>query len=1101
MDNDRHINFKLLRDRILRSEPPAVAGGLTSADQPPATAGGSDKTYWRSLEELADSPVFEEFVQREFPQAAEEWNDPVERRTFLKLMGASLALAGLSGCVIQPPEKIVPYVKQPEEEVPGRGLYFATAFSLSGIATPLLARSNEGRPTKLEGNPDHPNNRRSDPNDKGSSATDIFSQASILTLYDPDRSQTPLYRGDTRPWSQFVAEIRGVMEKEGDGLRAKKGAGLRFLSETITSPALAAQLKQVLTDFPEAKWHQYEPANRDNARAGAVMAFGQPVNTIYDFSKADRILSLGSDFLSAMPGTLRYARDYAAKRRVDGDQHEMNRLYVVESTPTTTGANADHVWRVKPREIASIAGSLFVKTNTPLKSNDQMVEAVSRDLQTHNGTSIVIVGDEQPPYVHLLGHVLNERYGNVGKTVFYTDPIDANSVDQTQSLRELVNDIDANKVEMLIIIGGNPAYNTPVDLRLDLNRLNKVKLRAHLNLYNNETSEICHWHIPATHYLESWGDARTYDGTVTIVQPLIAPLYEGKTAHELLALFSDNYDRKPYDIVKEYWRGQQASLSSNPPAQPPSQGVSTPTGRSSSPVSGAGKLPANRPLDAGVTSTSNDFESWWRKSLHDGFIPNSALPTKTVAVKSDWADSLSSNAQSPAPDTFELIFRTDPTIYDGRFANNGWLQELPKPLTKITWDNVALVSANTARKLGAAQQDYEKDKKGREAYVDQIELKLDGRAISKALPVWIMPGQPDDVITIHLGYGRTRAGRVGSSTIVWPDSRLPQGGFNAYEIRTSQSPWSASGAQASKVAGQFQLATTQVHFSMEGRDLLRESSLEEYLKDKDHLREEKEHLKKELHELSLYPDFDYQNQGNGYAWGMSIDLNSCVGCNACMIACQSENNIPIVGKEQVVRSREMHWIRIDAYFKGEDANKPEGPFFQPVPCMHCENAPCEPVCPVHATVHSSEGLNDMVYNRCVGTKYCSNNCPYKVRRFNFFLYQDWDTPTYQLMRNPDVSVRSRGVMEKCTYCVQRIQSAKIQSELEGRPVRDGEIVTACQSVCPTEAIVFGNINDPNSKVSRLKAMDRDYSLLGELNTRPRTTYLSALRNPNPEIKS
>jgi len=421
-------------------------------------------------------------------------------------------------------------------------------------------------------------------------------------------------------------------------------------------------------------------------------------------------------------------------------------------------------------------------------------------------------------------------------------------------------------------------------------------------------------------------------------------------------------------------------------------------------------------------------------------------------------------------------------------------------LTKITWDNVALVSANTARKLGAAQPDYEKDKKGREAYVDQIELKLDGRAISKALPVWIMPGQPDDVITIHLGYGRTRAGRVGSSTIVWPDSRLPQGGFNAYEIRTSQSPWSASGAQASKVAGQFQLATTQVHFSMEGRDLLRESSLEEYLKDKDHLREEKEHLKKELHELSLYPDFDYQNQGNGYAWGMSIDLNSCVGCNACMIACQSENNIPIVGKEQVVRSREMHWIRIDAYFKGEDANKPEGPFFQPVPCMHCENAPCEPVCPVHATVHSSEGLNDMVYNRCVGTKYCSNNCPYKVRRFNFFLYQDWDTPTYQLMRNPEVSVRSRGVMEKCTYCVQRIQNGKIQAELEGRKLRDGEVITACQAVCPTEAIVFGDINDPNSRVSKLKASDRDYSLLGELNTRPRTTYLTQLKNPNAEIK-
>jgi molybdopterin-containing oxidoreductase family iron-sulfur binding subunit len=1065
MDNDRHINFKLLRDRVL---------GAGSADVPSASSG---KQYWRSLEELADSPIFEEFVQREFPQQAEEWNDPVERRTFLKLMGASLALAGLSGCVIQPPEKIVPYVKQPEEEIPGRGLYFATAFSLGGIATPLLARSNEGRPTKLEGNPDHPNNRNSDPNDRGSSATDIFSQASILTLYDPDRSQTPMYRGETRPWTQFMAEIRGLIEKENDGLKAKKGAGLRFLTETITSPSLAAQMKTILTDFPEAKWHQYEPANRDNARAGAVMAFGQPVNTIYDFSKADRILSLGSDFLACQPGSLRYARDYAAKRRITGDKAEMNRLYVVESTPTTTGAVADHRFSVKPSEMESWSANF-----SGLRDLRENLTTIWQDLERHKGSSIVIVGNEYSPIVHAYAHELNAAFGNVGKTVFYTDPVELNSVDQTESLRELVNDIDGGHVDTLIILGGNPAYNTPVDLRLDLNRLNKVKLRAHLSLYNNETSDICHWHIPATHYLESWGDARSYDGTVTIVQPLIAPLYEGRTAHEVLALFSENYDRKPYDMVKDYWRGQP-QVSANAPAQD------------------AGRMPANRPQDAGAptappAATPIDFESWWRKCLHDGFLPNSALPTRTVSLKSDWASSLTqtnADGTSALPankSSYELVFRTDPTIYDGRFGNNGWLQELPKPLTKITWDNVALISANTAKKLGVLPQNYEEDKRGRGAMVDQLELKLNGRAISKAVPAWVMPGQPDDVITIHLGYGRGHAGRVGNDQ-----------GFNAFDIRPADAPWTALGAQATKAAGRYELGTTQVHFQMEGRDLLRESSLEEFLKDKEHLRAEQEKQKKELHDLSLYPDVDYKNQGNGYAWGMSIDLNSCVGCNACTIACQSENNIPIVGKDQVIRSREMHWIRIDAYFKGDDANNPVGPFFQPVPCMHCENAPCEPVCPVHATVHSSEGLNDMVYNRCVGTKYCSNNCPYKVRRFNFFLYQDWDTPTYQLMRNPDVSVRSRGVMEKCTYCVQRIQSAKIQSEIEGRQVHDGEIVTACQSVCPTEAIVFGNINDPNSKVAKLKALERDYSLLGELNTRPRTTYLSALRNPNPEIKS
>jgi molybdopterin-containing oxidoreductase family iron-sulfur binding subunit len=1077
MSNDRHINFKILRDRIMKSEPSAVADGLTWADHPLATASGSDKTYWRNLEELADSPAFEELVRREFPQQAEEWDDPVERRTFLKLMGASLALAGLSGCVIQPPEKIIPYVRQPEEETPGRGLWFATAFSLGGIATPVLVRSNEGRPTKVDGNPDHPSSN-------GSTATDIFAQASILTLYDPDRSQTPLFRGETRPWAAFVAELRTSIDKENDGLKAKKGVGLRILTETVTSPTLAAQMKQFLTDFPEAKWHQYEPINRDNARAGAVMALGQPVNTTYDFSKADRILSLGSDFLSAMPGTLRYARDYAAKRRISGEQAEMNRLYVIESTPTITGANADHRISVKPNEIRAIKG---------LESGASVPEwdVIVRDLQAHKGSSLVIVGDEQPPEVHAAAHAMNAALGNVGKTVFYSDPIEANSVDQTQSLRELVGDIDAGKVDTLIIIGGNPAYNTPIDLRLDFNRLDKkVRFRAHLSLYNNETSDICHWHIPAAHYLESWSDARTIDGTATLVQPLISPLYDGKTAHEIVALFSDNYDRKPYDLVKEYWRSAGAASQTSAPARPtPSpatsnerNGVSAPTSRGSDRVS----TPANSP----TPSASADFESSWRKWLHDGYIPNTQSTAKTFSPKSESTAAAAAPSQQPAAgDGYQLIFRADPTIYDGRFANNGWLQELPKPLTKITWDNVAMVSAATAAKLGVTAQNYEEGKHGREAYVDVVRLSYGDRTVVKEVPVWVMPGQPDDVITVHLGYGRTGAGRIGSGP-----------GFSAYDIRQSDAPWTLLGVRVEKTSARFLLATTQAHFQMEGRDILRESTLEEYRNEKDHLREEREEQKKELRELSLYPEVDYKNQGNGYAWGMSIDLNSCVGCNACMIACQSENNIPIVGKEQVVRSREMHWIRVDAYFKGDEA-KPEGPFFQPVPCMHCENAPCEPVCPVHATVHSAEGLNDMVYNRCVGTKYCSNNCPYKVRRFNFFLYQDWEAPTYQLMRNPDVSVRSRGVMEKCTYCVQRIQAAKIQSEIEGRTVRDGEIVTACQSVCPTEAIVFGDINDPNSKVSKMKALERDYSLLGELNTRPRTTYLSALRNPNPEIKA
>ncbi|HEX5703438.1 MAG TPA: TAT-variant-translocated molybdopterin oxidoreductase [Pyrinomonadaceae bacterium] len=1084
MSNDRHINFKLLRDRIMRDQPPAT-GGSDSTSSP--------KEYWRSLEDLAGSPIVEEFVRREFPHAADEWNDPVERRTFLKIMGASLALAGLSGCVIQPPEKVVPYVRQPEELIPGKGLFFATAMTLGGVAVPLLVRSNEGRPTKIEGNPEHPSSG-------GSTASDIFSQASILSLYDPDRSQTPLYRGETRPWTTFVAEIRGLLERENDGIRAKRGAGLRFLTEAITSPSLAAQMRQILTDFPEAKWHQYEPLNRDNARAGAILAFGQDVHTTYDFSKADRILSLGSDFLNGHPENLRYARDYARRRGVDRNQTEMNRLYVIESTPTLTGANADHRFAVKPSEMMKSIGPAIIQSFGKTQASAGIIvpvgslNAVQQDLMSHRGSSLVIVGADQPDYVHAMGHAMNDSLGNVGKTVFYSDPLEANSVDQTQSLRELVTDIDGGRVETLVIIGGNPAYNTPIDLRLDFNRLSKVKLRAHLSLDNNETSDICHWHIPAAHYLESWGDTRAYDGTVTLVQPLIAPLYDGKTAHEMLALFSDNYDKRPYEIVKEYWRtagARSQELGAGTTAGLRSQQSGAARTASAQPSASPSPTPASSPTPA----TSTDFESQWRKWLHDGFIPNTALPAKTVAAKSDWASALQNAGGTPAPaNTFELVFRSDPSIYDGRFANNGWLQELPKPLTKVTWDNVAYVSPATAQKLGVTPPNYEEDKKGKQAFVDMVQLGLGDKTVSKSVPVWVMPGQPDDVITIHLGYGRLFGGRI-----------APNVGFSAYDIRRSDMAWTAAGAWVNKTGQRYELATTQVHFSMQApsetkpRDILREYSIKEYEHDKDHLREEQAHLKEELHELSLYPEFDYKNQGLGYAWGMSIDLNSCIGCNGCMVACQAENNIPIVGKEQVARGRSMHWIRVDSYFKGEEA-KPEGPFFQPVPCMHCENAPCEPVCPVHATVHSAEGLNDMVYNRCVGTKYCSNNCPYKVRRFNFFLYNDWDTPTYQLMRNPDVSVRSRGVMEKCTYCVQRIQATKIQSEIEGRPVRDGEIVTACQQVCPTEAIVFGNINDPNSKVSKLKALERDYGLLAELNTRPRTTYLAALRNPNPEIK-
>jgi molybdopterin-containing oxidoreductase family iron-sulfur binding subunit len=1082
-ESDRHINFKLMRDHIL------------ALQDDEAPRGG--KKYWRSLEELADTPVFREFVAREFPQQAEGWHDPVERRTFLKLMGASLALAGLSGCVFQPPEKIVPYVKQPEEHIPGKSLFFATAAPLLGAATPILVRSNEGRPTKIEGNPDHPNNRpvdfpAEDPyrDPRGSSATDIFSQASILSLYDPDRSQTLSYREDIRTWTAFVGEMRAALDEQ----RPKQGAGIRFLTETITSPTLGAQMRDLLSAFPQAKWHQYEPANRDNSRNGAVMAFGQPVNVTYRFDLAQRILSLDADFLSpTTPGYLRYSREFIARRRVTENNREMNRLYVIETTPSNTGAMADHAWTVKPSQMLGLA-TLLARTvgvsgadqyDVKVQSADGIpLDAILRDLQQHRGSSIVIAGESQPPIMHALAHAMNDALGNVGKTVFYTDPLEVNSVDQRASLQDLINDIDAGRVELLVILGGNPVYNTPADLKLDFARLDqKVKLRVHLSEYKDETSEICHWHIPAAHYLESWGDARSYDGTVTIIQPLIEPLYDGKTAHELLAVFSDQYDRRSYDIVKGFWQQERSRLGTATPTASPS-----PT-QSATPRATATATPGATQAATPATTTA-DFETWWRQSIHDGFIPNSAFQTKTVSLNANFAN------QNPAPQSaasgYELVFRPDPSIYDGRFANNGWLQELPKPLTKVTWDNVALVSPNSAQALtgGWKQQNAVK---GRENYVPMIEIvNPQGRTVRA--PVWIMPGQPDNVITIHLGYGRRLAGDVGGTL----DQPI---GFDAYSIRTSYAPWFDSGVQVRGATGQHVIATTQLHFNLEDpnfgteqRDIVRSETLEEFLHGPHH--DEHEHP-------SIYPpEYNYKDQAENapnYAWGMAIDLNNCIGCNACTIACQAENNIPVVGKTEVVRSREMHWIRVDTYFNGFDPSHPKGTNFMPVPCMHCENAPCEPVCPVHATVHSAEGLNDMVYNRCVGTKYCSNNCPYKVRRFNFFLYQDWDTPTYQLMRNPEVSVRSRGVMEKCTYCVQRIQNGKIQAELEDRKVRDGEIVTACQAVCPTEAIVFGDINDPNSRVSKLKADRRDYSLLGELNTKPRTTYLSQLKNPNPEI--
>ena len=959
-------------------------GSLNLSSLRARLANSQGRQYWRSLEDLAETEEFQDFLHNEFPQQFAAWRDTVNRRQMLKLMEASLALAGLSSCTRQPTEKIVPYVRAPEQIVPGKPLFFATAMPLGGFASGLLVESHMGRLTKIEGNPQHPTSL---------GATDVFAQASVLTLYDPDRSQVVTRLGQISSWVSFTATLRTEMEAQ----RLKKGARLRILTGTVTSPTQAHQLRTLLSEFPSAKWIQYEPVGHDTVRAGAQLAFGEYVNTLYRFDQADVILSLDADFLGGGPGHLRYARQFTARRQVQAEATEMNRLYVVESMLSNTGAMADHRLPMRASEIERFAGAvaneLGVKTGADHPDHNQWVTALVRDLQKHQGSSIVLAGEQQPPSVHALAHALNHVLGNVGKTVVYTDSVEADPGNQLASLRELVRDMEAGHVDLLVIADSNPVFTAPADLRF-AEHLLKVKRRIHMGLYQDETATLCHWHVPQAHYLESWSDARAFDGTVTILQPLIAPLYDGKSIHQLLSVLSGRPQRSSHDIVREYW---------------------------------------------GSRHVSGNFEDFWQTALHDGLLAGTALPPKRVSLKADFLRRDSGTGAQTAPAAagerseiqgLEIVFRPDPTIWDGRFANNGWLQELPKPLTKLTWDNAALISPATAERLGLADEEL-------------VELQYRDRVVRA--PVWIQPGHADNSVTVHLGYGRTHAGKVGTGT-----------GFNAYALRGSDQPWFDSGLAVRKTGDRYPLSSTQIHHNMEGRHLVRVGTLEEFQQNPN-FAHEVEHATSP--HLSLYPEHKYE----GYAWGMAIDLNHCIGCNACVVACQAENNIPVVGKVEVARGREMHWLRVDRYYGGSLEN-PEV-YRQPVMCMHCENAPCEVVCPVAATVHSSEGLNEMVYNRCVGTRYCSNNCPYKVRRFNFFAYSDYETPVLKLLRNPDVTVRTRGVMEKCTYCVQRINVARIEAKKEDREIRDGEIVTACQAACPAQAIMFGNINDPQSRVS------------------------------------
>ena len=973
--------------------------------------------FWRSLEELAGNRDFREQMHREFPKGASEWIDAVSRRGFLKLMGSSLALAGMTACTKQPLEPIVPYVKQPEGLIPGRPLFYATAFTLCGYATPLLVTSREYRPIKVEGNPQHQASR---------GGTDVFAQASILDMYDPDRSQNAIYLGDIATWGALTGALQGPISAQ----KAVGGAGIRVLSRNFSSPTLADQREQFLKNFPQAKWHFYDPVNRDNVYAGAQMAFGQPVETTYDFSKADVIVSLDADFLSSIfPGMTRYARDFAQRR--DPDAEKMNRLYVIESTMTATGAKADHRLGVRASEIEGIARRLSSLPSAKVDGSvggsgdvGKFLAAVMSDLEVARGASVVIPGDHQPPIVHALAHAMNAALGNVGKTVFYSDPVLANTASSNDSLKDLVADMRAGKVDLLVILGGNPVYDAPADFGFaDALKNTNIPVRIHLGSHNNETAELCHWHVNEAHYLEAWSDTRAYDGTVSIVQPLIAPLYGGKSAHEVVAVLNGQPQTSGYELVQNYWKSKHAGA---------------------------------------------DFDMWWRKAVHDGWIEGTTFQPKQVSAKVANLPAV----QSAQAGDIELNFRPDPSIYDGQFANNGWLQELPKPLSKMTWDNPLTMGVKMAQRMGVKSGDV-------------VKLELNGKSLE--LPVWIQAGHPDNAVTAYLGYGRRRAGRVGNMQ-----------GFDTYSLRYSATPWSATGVKITKIGGHQILATTQGYQTMDTGDterpIVKAATLEEYKKEAN-FNEEKPGDDETLYNLT---ESQARSPNEPYAWGMAIDQNACVGCNNCIIACQSENNIAVVGKDQVNRGRHMHWLRVDAYYQG-DRDNPKA-YFQPVPCMQCEEAPCEIVCPVGATVHSTEGLNDMIYNRCVGTRYCSNNCPYKVRRFNFYLFQDWNTPQFKMMRNPDVTVRSRGVMEKCTYCVQRITHKRIDSERENRLIADGELQTACQQSCPANAIVFGNIKDPNSLVSKWKAKSRNYGLLDDLNTRPRTTYLAVVTNPNPELK-
>jgi MoCo/4Fe-4S cofactor protein with predicted Tat translocation signal len=1005
---------------------------------------GTDKSgqkHWRSLGEYASSAQFDEALKREFPDGASELTDDVGRRSFIGLMGASLGLAGLAACR-RPEQKILPYNKRPEDVIEGASRFFATAMPFGSTAIGLLVESHEGRPTKVEGNPGHP---------ESLGGTNIYAQASVLDLYDPDRAQSPSEKGVAKSWSDAEAALAAA-GKRADG---KQGAGLVILTEAHRSPTLGAQLAQLKARWPQAKVVRYEPLSNAAHRDGVKLAFGTAGEAVLDLAKAKVVVSLDHDFLQTEGGTVRHARGFAESRRLEGEEGDPSRLYVVEANHSVTGANADHRLRLASREVpafafalakelaglgvdlgAGVAGALPAAGGLSNEKSSKWVKAVAADLVAKKGTGLVTAGQRQPAVVHALCAAINAGLGSIGTTVSYVAPFD-DADDSAAALVDLATQLKAGQVETLVVLGGNPAYNAPGDLDF-AGAMAKAGASFHLSEALDETATASGWHLNRAHYLEQWSDVSAADGTTSIVQPLVAPLYGARTDAEVVSALVGE-PKSAYRLVRDYWASQQTGLIDAP----------------------------------------------WRQWLHSGVVEGRTAAKVGPALTAEGLVGALASWKPAAKDGLEVVFYADAHHWDGRYANNGWLNEMPDPMTKVTWDNAALVSPKTAKALGVGLSALEGETRLQFDHLDTevVEVTVGGAKV--ALPVLIIPGHADDSISVTLGWGRTRSGKVGTGT-----------GVDVAPLRSVAGFWGAS-ATAAKTAATVKLARTQEHNSMEGRPLAREATLVNFKKNPEFAREMVELPKQK--QLNLFSNEDAMKY-DGHRWGMVIDLHGCIGCNACMVACQSENNIPLVGKEGVLRGREMHWIRVDRYFSG-DPDEAEV-IHQPIGCQQCENAPCELVCPVAATTHSPEGLNDMAYNRCVGTRYCANNCPYKVRRFNYFNYNR-DIPELRKMQfNPNVTVRARGVMEKCTYCVQRVQEGKIAAKRDQRDrVKDGEVNSACAQACPTGAITFGDLADKNSKVAKKAADERGYKLLEELNTRPRTSFLARIRNPNPALET